>query len=52
MPKQYPRDLRERAVRLVLAHKGDYATEREAIGSIAAQLGRVNGDAAQVGSAG
>lgn len=39
MPKQYPRDLRERAVRLVLEHRGDYATEWEAIGSIATKLG-------------
>lgn len=39
MPKQYPRDLRERAVRLVLEHRGDYATEWEAIGSIASKLG-------------
>jgi transposase len=39
MPKQYPRDVRERAVRLVLEHRGDYATEWEAIGSIAAKLG-------------
>jgi transposase len=39
MPKQYPRDLRDRAVRLVLEHRGDYATEWEAIGSIASKLG-------------
>ncbi|MFU8876483.1 transposase, partial [Micromonospora sp. SL4-19] len=39
MPKQYPRDLRERAVCLVLEHRGDYTTEWEAIGSIAAKLG-------------
>jgi hypothetical protein len=39
MPKQYPRDLRERAVRLVLEHRGDYATEWEAIVSIATKLG-------------
>ncbi|SCG74816.1 transposase [Micromonospora inositola] len=39
MPRQYPRDLRERAVRLVLEHRGDYGTEWEAIGSIAAKLG-------------
>lgn len=39
MPKQYPKDLRDRAVRLVIEHRGDYATEWEAIGSIAAKLG-------------
>jgi transposase len=39
MPKQYPRDLRDRAVRLVLEHRADYATEWEAIGSIASKLG-------------
>jgi len=39
MPKQYPRDLRDRAVRLVCEHRADYGTEWEAIGSIAAKLG-------------
>ena len=39
MPKQYPRELRERAVRLVIEHRGDYATEYAAIRSIAARLG-------------
>ncbi|WP_196922394.1 IS3 family transposase [Micromonospora vinacea] len=39
MPKQYPKDLRDRAVRLVREHRGDYGTEWEAIGSIAAKLG-------------
>jgi len=38
MPKQYPRDLRHRAVRLVREHRGDYETEWEAIGSIATKL--------------
>ncbi|WP_327034972.1 hypothetical protein [Micromonospora ureilytica] len=37
MPKQYPKDLRDRAVRLVREHRGDYGTEWEAIGSIAAK---------------
>jgi hypothetical protein len=31
MPKQYPRELRERAVRLVAEHRGDYETEYAAI---------------------
>ena len=39
MPKQYPRELRERAVRLVIGHCGEYATEYAAIRSIAAKLG-------------
>jgi transposase len=39
MPKQYPRELRERAVRLVIEHCGDYPTEYAAIRSIAAKLG-------------
>jgi transposase len=39
MPKQYPRELRERAVRLVIEHRGDYQTEYAAIRSIAAKLG-------------
>ena len=39
MPKQYPKDRRDRAVRLVREHRGDYGTEWEAIGSIAKKLG-------------
>jgi len=39
MPKQYPRELRERAVRLLAEHRGDYETEYAAIRSIAAKLG-------------
>ena len=39
MPKQYPRELRERAVRLVAEHGGEYETEYAAIRSIAAKLG-------------
>lgn len=39
MPKQYPRELRERAVRLVIEHRGEYATEYAAMRSIAAKLG-------------
>ncbi len=31
MPKQYPRELRERAVRLVIEHRGEYETEYAAI---------------------
>jgi hypothetical protein len=27
MPKQYPRELRERAVRLAAEHRGQYETE-------------------------
>lgn len=39
MPKQYPSELRERAVRLVAEHRGEYETEYAAIRSIAAKLG-------------
>jgi len=39
MPKQYPRELRERAVRMVIEHRGEYETEYAAIRSIAAKLG-------------
>jgi transposase len=38
-PSKYPRELRERAVRLVVESKGDYPSEFEAIRTIAAQLG-------------
>jgi transposase len=31
MPKRYPRELRERAVRLVAEHRGDYESEYAAI---------------------
>lgn len=39
MPKQYPTELRERAVRLVIEHRGDYESEYAAMRSIAAKLG-------------
>jgi len=39
MPKQYPRELRERAVRLVAERRGEYETEYAAIRSIAVKLG-------------
>ncbi len=39
MPKQYPRELRERAVRMVIEHRGECETEYAAIRSIAAKLG-------------
>ena len=39
MPKQYPRELRERAVRLVAEHRGEYDTEYAAIRSVAVKLG-------------
>ena len=39
LPKQYPSELRERAVRLVAEHRGEYETEYAAIRSIAAKLG-------------
>jgi transposase len=39
MPKQYPRELRERAVLMVIEHRAEYETEYAAIRSIAAKLG-------------
>jgi transposase len=38
-PSKYPRELRERAVRMVVESKADYGSEYEAIRSIAAKLG-------------
>lgn len=37
--RQYPPELRERAIRLVVESKGDYATEWEAIKSVAGKFG-------------
>jgi transposase len=39
MPKQYPKDVRERATRLVIETRDQYKTEYEAIRSIGAKLG-------------
>ncbi len=36
---RYPQELRERAVRLVLEHKGEYPSEWAAVGSISVKLG-------------
>ena len=38
-PSKYPRELRERAVRMVVESKDEYPSEFEAIRSIAAKLG-------------
>ena len=38
-PSKYPRELRERAVRMVTESKADYPSEFEAIRSIAGKLG-------------
>lgn len=38
-PSKYSRELRERAVRMVLESKGEYPSEFEAIRSIATKLG-------------
>ena len=38
-PSKYPRELRERAVRMVLESKSEYGSEYEAIRSIAGKLG-------------
>ena len=37
--KRYPAEVRERAVRLVMEHRGEYETEWAAITSIAAKCG-------------
>ena len=39
MPKQYPAELRQRAVRLVAEQRDQYQSEYEAIRSIAVKLG-------------
>jgi transposase len=39
MPKQYPKEVRERAIRLVAESRGEYATEYATIRSVAAKLG-------------
>ena len=38
-PTRYPQELRERAVRMVLEHGGEYPSEWAALGSISAKLG-------------
>ena len=38
-PSTYPRELRERAIRMVAETKGDYASEFAAIESVARKLG-------------
>ena len=38
MPNIYPAEVREKAVRLVLEHRGDYASEYEAIRTIAERM--------------
>jgi transposase len=35
----YPPEVRERAVRMVMGHRGEYASECEAISSIASKIG-------------
>ena len=37
--QRFPPEVRERAVRLVFEHRGEYASEWEAIGSIAGKIG-------------
>ena len=38
-PTRYPQELRERAVRMVLEHGGQYPSEWAVLGSISAKLG-------------
>jgi transposase len=37
--KRYPTEMRDRSVRMVLDHRGEYASELEAIKSIAGKMG-------------
>lgn len=37
--RKYPNEVRERAVRMVLDHEGEYASQCEAIYSVAEKLG-------------
>jgi transposase len=39
IPTRYPQELRERAVRMVLEHGGEYPSEWAVLGSISAKLG-------------
>jgi transposase len=39
MSKRYPREVRERAVRLAVEHRGEYESEAAAIRSVAARCG-------------
>jgi hypothetical protein len=51
IPKQYSRELRDRAVRMVIEHRGEYETEYAAIRSIAAKNtaeGMIKKDACKV----
>lgn len=52
MPKRYPRELRERTVRLVIEHRGEYATEYAAIPLDRGQAGHRDAGAAPVGPPG
>jgi len=36
--KRYPREVRERVVRMVLEHEGEYDSQGAAIGSVATKL--------------
>ena len=36
---RFPQEVRERAVRMVFEHRGEYASEWEAMGSIASKIG-------------
>ncbi len=52
MPRKYDENTKARAVRLVVDHAEDYASEWEAVKTVSARLGYASGDAAQVATAG
>ena len=50
--KRYPPEFRERAVRMVLEHQHEYASQWAAITSIAGKFGMHAGDVAELGAPG
>ena len=50
--KRFSPEVRERAVRMVLEHQGEHASQMAAIGSIAAKIGCLGRDVAELGPSG